>query len=55
VYGSWGLADVYGFTDLDGTQPNIWPAAAESCAQSPASAHAQVQWQLNRVVAQHSR
>jgi NAD(P)-dependent dehydrogenase (short-subunit alcohol dehydrogenase family) len=48
VYSSWGLSEVYGFTDLDGTRPNIWPTAAESFAQSPAPAHAAVQWQLSR-------
>jgi NAD(P)-dependent dehydrogenase (short-subunit alcohol dehydrogenase family) len=55
VYSSWGLSEVYGFTDLDGTRPNIWTAVAESFAQSSASAHAGVQWQLTPVLAQHSR
>jgi hypothetical protein len=53
VYSSWGLSEVYGFTDLDGTQPNIW-ASAEALAQMTAPAHAAVQWQLSRVTAQHS-
>jgi NAD(P)-dependent dehydrogenase (short-subunit alcohol dehydrogenase family) len=48
VYSSFGLSEVYGFTDLDSTRPNIWPTAAESFAQTPASAHAAVQWQLSR-------
>ena len=48
VYSSFGLSEVYGFTDLDGTRPNIWPTAAESFAQTSASAHAAVQWQLSR-------
>jgi NAD(P)-dependent dehydrogenase (short-subunit alcohol dehydrogenase family) len=46
VYSSWGLSERYGFTDLNGTRPNIWPIAAESFAQTPASAHAAVQWHL---------
>jgi NAD(P)-dependent dehydrogenase (short-subunit alcohol dehydrogenase family) len=46
VYSSRGLSDVYGFTDLDGTQPNIW-ASAEALAQSTAPAHAAVAWQLS--------
>jgi NAD(P)-dependent dehydrogenase (short-subunit alcohol dehydrogenase family) len=46
VYSSRGLSDVYGFTDLDGTRPNIW-ASAEALAQSTGQAHAAVQWQLS--------
>jgi NAD(P)-dependent dehydrogenase (short-subunit alcohol dehydrogenase family) len=46
VYSSWGLSELYGFTDLDGTRPNIWPTAAESFAKMRASAHAAVQWHL---------
>jgi hypothetical protein len=48
VYSSWGLSELYGFTDLDGTRPNIWPMAGESFAQSAAQTHAAVQWQLSR-------
>lgn len=48
VYSSFELSEVYGFTDLDSTRPNIWPTAAESFAQTSASAHAAVQWQLSR-------
>jgi NAD(P)-dependent dehydrogenase (short-subunit alcohol dehydrogenase family) len=47
VYSSHGLSEAYGFTDLDGTQPNIW-ASAEVLAQSTAPAHAAVAWQLSR-------
>jgi NAD(P)-dependent dehydrogenase (short-subunit alcohol dehydrogenase family) len=46
VYSSHGLSEEYGFTDLDGTQPNIW-ASAEALAQSTAPAHAAVAWQLS--------
>ena len=49
------LSEVYGFNDLDGTRPNIWATVAKSYAQAPASAHAAVQWQLSRDLAQHSR
>jgi NAD(P)-dependent dehydrogenase (short-subunit alcohol dehydrogenase family) len=55
VYSSWGLSEVYGFTDLDGTRPNIWTVAGESFAQTATPAHAAVQWQLNRVAAPKSR
>jgi NAD(P)-dependent dehydrogenase (short-subunit alcohol dehydrogenase family) len=48
IYSSWGLSELYGFTDLDGTRPNIWPMAGESIAQSPPPARAAVQWQLSR-------
>ena len=47
VYSSCGLSEEYGFTDLDGTRPNIW-ASAEAFAQSTAPAHAAVAWQLSR-------
>jgi NAD(P)-dependent dehydrogenase (short-subunit alcohol dehydrogenase family) len=46
VYSSWGLSQVYGFTDLDGQRPNIWPAAAAHFAASAKVPHAAVQWQL---------
>jgi NAD(P)-dependent dehydrogenase (short-subunit alcohol dehydrogenase family) len=55
VYSSWGLSEVYGFPDLDGTRPNIWTVAGESFAQTATPAHAAVQWQLNRVAAPQSR
>jgi len=48
VYSSWGLSEVYGFTDLDGTRPNIWAAVAEQFAGRSSSPHAAVQWQLSR-------
>jgi NAD(P)-dependent dehydrogenase (short-subunit alcohol dehydrogenase family) len=46
VYSSWGLSEEYGFTDLDGTRPNIW-ASAEALAQLTAQARAAVAWQLS--------
>jgi NAD(P)-dependent dehydrogenase (short-subunit alcohol dehydrogenase family) len=48
VYSSFGLSEVYGFTDLDGTRPNIWSTVNETLAKSPESAHAAIRWQLNR-------
>jgi hypothetical protein len=46
VYSSFGLSQEYGFTDLDGRQPNIWPAvAAATGGGAPAAA---VQWTLVR-------
>jgi NAD(P)-dependent dehydrogenase (short-subunit alcohol dehydrogenase family) len=46
VYHSFGLSQEYGFTDLDGRQPNIWPAAAAATGGvKPAAA---VQWALVR-------
>jgi NAD(P)-dependent dehydrogenase (short-subunit alcohol dehydrogenase family) len=46
VYSSWSLSQRYGFTDLDGSKPNIWPAAAEAWAASASAPHAPVQWKL---------
>ena len=51
VYSSFRLSESYDFTDLDGTRPNIWPAAYAAHAtlmKSSESAHAVVQWQLSR-------
>ena len=48
VYSSWGLSEVYGFTDVDGRRPNIWTAVAEQTAKSSESPRAAVQWQLAR-------
>ena len=48
VYSSWGLSETYGFTDLDGSRPNIWPAVAAKFTESSRSPHAAVQWQLAR-------
>jgi NAD(P)-dependent dehydrogenase (short-subunit alcohol dehydrogenase family) len=48
VYSSWGLSQEYGFTDLDGTQPNIWPAATEKSAEWFGARRAAVQWKLSR-------
>jgi NAD(P)-dependent dehydrogenase (short-subunit alcohol dehydrogenase family) len=48
VYSSWGLSQVYGFTDLDGTRPNIWPAVAEKHVAPAKVPRAAVQWQLSR-------
>jgi hypothetical protein len=45
VYSSFGLSQEYGFTDLDGRQPNIWPAV--SAAHGGATSAA-VQWKLAR-------
>jgi NAD(P)-dependent dehydrogenase (short-subunit alcohol dehydrogenase family) len=45
VYSSWSLSQAYGFTDLDGTAPNIWPltAAAWTGTNAPRAA---VHWTL---------
>jgi NAD(P)-dependent dehydrogenase (short-subunit alcohol dehydrogenase family) len=48
VASSWQLAEAYGFTDLDGTRPNIWPAVAAKFAGSRGQPGAKVQWQLSR-------
>jgi NAD(P)-dependent dehydrogenase (short-subunit alcohol dehydrogenase family) len=40
------LSEVYGFTDLDGSRPNIWPLANEMSAKSADSPHLSVDWQL---------
>jgi len=46
VYSSFGLSQEYGFTDLDGRQPNIWPAVAAATGGGVAAAA--VQWKLVR-------
>jgi len=48
VTSSWRLSETYGFTDLDGTRPNIWPAVAEKLTGSADEPRATVQWQLSR-------
>jgi NAD(P)-dependent dehydrogenase (short-subunit alcohol dehydrogenase family) len=48
VYSSFRLAEVYGFTDLDGTRPNIWSAVAATFAAAAGSPHAAIQWQLSQ-------
>lgn len=45
VYSSFGLSQEYGFTDVDGRQPNIWTAVAAAHGGAPAAA---VQWKLVR-------
>ncbi len=47
VYSSWSLSETYGFTDLDGSRPNIWPLAGEQFAGTK-TPHAAYQWQLAR-------
>ncbi|HEV2132421.1 MAG TPA: SDR family NAD(P)-dependent oxidoreductase [Longimicrobiaceae bacterium] len=51
VYSSWTLSGEYGFTDLDGTRPNIWPTVAEYFASSYGAPRAAVQWRLVRTPA----
>jgi NAD(P)-dependent dehydrogenase (short-subunit alcohol dehydrogenase family) len=46
VTSSWRLAETYGFTDLDGTRPNIAPLIAEKFATTPETPRAAVAWQL---------
>jgi NAD(P)-dependent dehydrogenase (short-subunit alcohol dehydrogenase family) len=47
VYSSWSLSEAYGFADLDGSRPNIWPAANAQFA-GLTKAHAAFRWQLER-------
>ncbi|HEY7697842.1 MAG TPA: hypothetical protein VIE88_05465 [Vicinamibacteria bacterium] len=35
LYGSWGLAEEYGFDDVDGSRPNLGRHLAETCGESP--------------------
>lgn len=46
VYTSAGLSEAYGFTDLDGTRPNIWPVIAAKYATYADAPRAAVQWRL---------
>jgi NAD(P)-dependent dehydrogenase (short-subunit alcohol dehydrogenase family) len=48
VTSSWRLSEAYGFTDLDGSRPNIWPAVAEKFAEYADRPRAAFEWQLNR-------
>ena len=48
VYSSLALAREYGFTDLDGRQPDIWTAVAEATAAHAGTPRAAVQWKLGR-------
>jgi NAD(P)-dependent dehydrogenase (short-subunit alcohol dehydrogenase family) len=48
VYTAIGLSREYGFTDLDGRQPDIWPAAAEAAAAFAHTPGAAVEWALTR-------
>jgi NAD(P)-dependent dehydrogenase (short-subunit alcohol dehydrogenase family) len=47
VTSSWRLSEAYGFTDLDGTRPNIYPLIAEKFANASESPRASVDWQLS--------
>jgi NAD(P)-dependent dehydrogenase (short-subunit alcohol dehydrogenase family) len=46
VTSSWALSEAYGFTDLDGRRPNIWPAVAAHVGGAKARGAA-VQWRLD--------
>jgi NAD(P)-dependent dehydrogenase (short-subunit alcohol dehydrogenase family) len=46
VTSSFRLSEAYGFTDLDGTTPNIGPLIAEKFAEVADSPHAAFGWQL---------
>jgi NAD(P)-dependent dehydrogenase (short-subunit alcohol dehydrogenase family) len=46
VYSSHTLSQRYGFTDVDGRRPNIYPLVAEYVAKMGVKARAAVQWQL---------
>lgn len=48
VYRTISLAREYGFTDLDGRQPDIWPAALAAAASWGLGPRAPVQWTLSR-------
>jgi NAD(P)-dependent dehydrogenase (short-subunit alcohol dehydrogenase family) len=48
VYSPIGLSREYGFTDLDGRQPDIWPAVAAIAAAQAEAPRATVQWALTR-------
>jgi NAD(P)-dependent dehydrogenase (short-subunit alcohol dehydrogenase family) len=51
VYSSLTLSQRYGFTDVDGRQPNIYPLAAEHVAAMGMKPRAAVQWQLSPMAA----
>jgi NAD(P)-dependent dehydrogenase (short-subunit alcohol dehydrogenase family) len=46
VASSWELSETYGFTDLDGRRPNIWPLAAEQFAGAAAARHPAYRWEI---------
>lgn len=47
AYHAFGLSEAYGFSDLDGTRPNIWPLVAEVTAPRPGTPRAAVRWTLD--------
>jgi NAD(P)-dependent dehydrogenase (short-subunit alcohol dehydrogenase family) len=47
VYSSHTLAQRYGFTDVDGRRPNIYPIVAEHLVAMDMKPRASVQWQLS--------
>ncbi len=47
LYSSWGLAEEYGFTDLDGERPNIGKHFADTLGEFPfGRPHTSIKWQL---------
>jgi NAD(P)-dependent dehydrogenase (short-subunit alcohol dehydrogenase family) len=46
VTSSWDLSQAYGFTDLDGSRPNIWTTVAEHVAAMATGPHAAYRWEL---------
>lgn len=46
---SWGLAEEYGFTDVDGSRPNLGRHLAEAFGESPFSPpRTALRWQITR-------
>jgi NAD(P)-dependent dehydrogenase (short-subunit alcohol dehydrogenase family) len=48
VTSSWHLSEAYGFTDIDGSRPNIWPVVEAHYVGAAAIPHASHRWELVR-------
>jgi NAD(P)-dependent dehydrogenase (short-subunit alcohol dehydrogenase family) len=48
LYSSWGLAEEYGFTDVDGRRPNIGPHLAAAAGERDGGARRDVGWHIGR-------
>jgi NAD(P)-dependent dehydrogenase (short-subunit alcohol dehydrogenase family) len=47
LYSSWGLSNEYGFTDADGSRPNIWERLARADDSAPGGARAGFRWTIS--------
>jgi NAD(P)-dependent dehydrogenase (short-subunit alcohol dehydrogenase family) len=46
LFGSWQIAEDYGFTDIDGSRPNLGRHFAETFGESPVPLNTDVRWRI---------